>query len=632
MNGPVYAGLVGQLRPSQMLHTFGVGAIVDLPNIAAMIMGIDDWNVANTRDIGEERLLAAVRGRLGSQVQSLKAPPMPPETYEMSSVFDAESRIGVPVAVFPRWLRCPYCSLLARVDSGLFELKIEPGKPDRTRYVHANCMKPGHSPTAVPARFLVSCPEGHLDDFPWIDFVHEGQPCDAPQLRLEEYGVAGTASDVWVRCTNCDKKSPMSKAFGEEAEKNMPQCRGRRPHLRDFEEEGCKERMRTLLLGASNSWFSVNLSSLSIPRAGERLGQLIEENWSVLSGCTSLETFKAVRGALAALGQLSTLSEFDDDEIWRAIEERQQQESIVDEGNVADLKSPEWEVFSNPSQANNGTDFRLRVEDVPRGLEKYFSNIVLVDRLREVRALVGFTRIESPGDYADPGEIPSNRMAPISRKPPNWVPASETRGEGLFIQFQEKTLQKWEALPKVIARSGRFLKAHRQWRKKRELDPPESGFPGIRYVLLHSFSHALMRQLALECGYTAASIRERIYSAGPHAEKGSMAGVLLYTAAPDSEGTLGGLVSLGDPRTLGRHIEQALGQMQLCSSDPLCAERNPDLEGRTLHAAACHACLFSAETSCERGNKYLDRSVLVETVGCDGCAFFERGSCNQHQG
>ncbi len=277
MESPSYPSQVGQLRPSQMLHTFGVGAIVDLPNLAAMIMGLDDWNVANTREVGEERLLAAVKNRLGNQVRALKLPPMPPEIQDAGSKFDEEGKVGVPVAVFPRWLRCPYCNVLAKVTSGLFELKTDPYRPDRARYVHANCVKPGRSPTAVPARFLVSCSRGHLDDFPWIMFVHGGPPCDAPQLRLEERGVSGTASDIWVKCTNCGERKPMSKAFGEEAEKNMPQCRGRRPHLRDFEEDGCEERMRTLLLGASNSWFSINLSSLSIPRAGEQLTQQVEE-------------------------------------------------------------------------------------------------------------------------------------------------------------------------------------------------------------------------------------------------------------------------------------------------------------------------------------------------------------------
>lgn len=101
-----------------------------------------------------------------------------------------------------------------------------------------------------------------------------------------------------------------------------------------------------------------------------------------------------------------------------------------------------------------------------------------------------------------------------------------------------------------------------------------------------------------------------------------MAGILIYTAAPDSEGTLGGLVRLGEPGLLGRHIDCALDAMRLCTSDPLCAEHNPPQDGLTLHGASCHACLFSPETSCERGNRYLDRSVLVETVERSDLAFF----------
>ncbi len=133
----------------------------------------------------------------------------------------------------------------------------------------------------------------------------------------------------------------------------------------------------------------------------------------------------------------------------------------------------------------------------------------------------------------------------------------------------------------------------------------------LRYVLPHSLAHALIRQFALECGYTCASIRERIYSRPPGGDREVMAGVLLSTAAPDSEGTLGGLVRLGEPKTFGRHLDQALEAMRPCTSDPLCAEHHPLRDGLTLHGAACHACLFLPETSCERGNKYLDRNVAA---------------------
>lgn len=616
---------VGDLRPTQVLHTFGVGAIVDLPNIAAMILGLDDWNPANMREIGESRLLAVVRKKLGSQVERLNSPPAPAENRQPVSPLDAANLIGVPVILFPRWLRCPLCNVLARVDSGLFQLKTDPYHPDRTQYVHEHCAKSKKAPTVVPARFLVACSQGHLDDFPWIEFVHRGTPCNAPQLRLYELGVTGQAAEVQVQCTNCDKPPrSMSEAFGEEGRKNMPQCRGRRPHLRDFEKDGCQEQMKAMLLGASNSWFSIILSSLSIPQTSSRLAQLIEENWHFFSDATSLDAFKMIRKVLSKTGQCADLAPFSDEEIWQTIEERLSGDQGEEgEQPIGDLKRPEWEVFSNHENGDLSPDFRTREGQVPKGFKEYFDRVVLVDRLREVRALVGFTRIEFPGDYVEGADLPQPLIAPLSRTSPTWVPAAEIRGEGLFLQFNEKKLRNWINRADAQEREGLYLSAHQQWRAKRNLVPPEAGFPGIRYILLHSFAHALMRQFALECGYSSASIRERIYSAGPESDGGPMAGLLLYTAASDSEGTLGGLVSLGEHKTLGRHLEQALKGMRLCSSDPLCGERAPDPEGKTLHGAACHACLFASETSCERGNKYLDRAVLIEPVSGSHCAFFE---------
>ena len=138
--------------------------------------------------------------------------------------------------------------------------------------------------------------------------------------------------------------------------------------------------------------------------------------------------------------------------------------------------------------------------------------------------------------------------------------------------------------------------------------------------MLHTFSHALIRQLAVECGYTSASITERIYSQKP-ADGDPMAGVLIYTSAADSEGTLGGLCALGEPDKLGRHVRRALDRMSLCASDPLCSEHRVG-DGEELHGASCHACSFLPKTSCERGNKYLDRSAVGATIERTSLAFF----------
>ena len=354
------------------------------------------------------------------------------------------------------------------------------------------------------------------------------------------------------------------------------------------------------------------ISALSVPQASDDLGRLVEDNWAVLDKVTSIDVLKAFR----LIGQLKDFSKYSDGQLWDAIQKKIQgtDEEVEDPD---DLKSPEWKVFSNPTKAKESRTFKLRTVDPPTGFTRYFEKIVLAEKLREVRALVGFTRIMSPRDFDSPAELPPEQRAKISRKDPTWLPACETRGEGIFFQFSESMIQDW--VKRNDAYEREFEGGHEAWRATKNLEP-NKGYPGIRYFLLHTFAHALIRQLAIECGYTSASITERIYSRNP-AEGDPMAGVLIYTAAPDSEGTLGGLCALGEPDKLGRHIRRALNKMSLCASDPLCSEHTVG-SGEKLHGASCHACSFLPETSCERGNKYLDRSAVVPTVERTKLAFF----------
>ncbi|BAU14387.1 hypothetical protein LEP3755_49340 [Leptolyngbya sp. NIES-3755] len=608
---------VGEVRPSQILFSAGIGSVIDLPNLSAMVMGLDDWDINHATELGEERLLAAVKRSLSPTVKRLLSPPIPPESDGMPSFLDESHRIGIPVSPFPSWMLCPSCRLLAPLQSRLFELKSDRYRPDQNRYVHTNC-RGKYTPTAIPARFLVACKHGHLDDFPWHYFVHRGTVCKDYRLRLYEYGVSGSAADIEVKCDTCGVARRMSDAFGDLGKKNMPQCRGRHVHLRNFDEDGCNQRMVGILLGASNSWFPITLSALSIPSAVDQLAQLVEKHWTVLEKATSPEILAAFR----SIGQLKDFPKYSDEELWAQIQ--QKRSTSIEEEEAKDIKTPEWQVFSAADTSLNSSDFWLTPVAPPTGYESYFDKVVLVERLREVRALVGFSRIESPGDFAETGELPEDYWAPLSRQEPKWVPATEVRGEGLFLQFSDRAIAHWENQPQLTAYKQQSIEAHRRWRTARSLNP-DTNYPGVRYILLHSFAHALMRQLAIECGYTAASLRERIYSKLPNEENGPMAGILIYTAAPDSEGTLGGLVSLGQPAILGRHLDQALEQMRLCASDPLCAEHSPLQSPNTLHWAACHACLFSPETSCERGNKYLDRTLLIPTVKTEfaSLAFFK---------
>lgn len=611
---------VGDVRPSQIMFTYGVGSIVDLPKLSVIVMGLEDWPKQHHHYhlITEDRLLSAVRFK-HPNVSQLLAPPH--DRQETNDPFDGREPVGVPVASFPRWMVCPSCRLLAPISTGLFELDEHPYHPERTVYRHASCTKRGkakRAPEAVPARFLVTCPAGHLDDFPWVTFVHHDGECPKgnPTLRLREYGASGEARDLEVYCETCDSRRRLSDAFGQN--KQMPMCSGRRPHLRDYDPEPCEHNAQTIILGASNMWFPMVLSTIAIPSERTMLMEYVESDWSKLQHVDDVNSIKL----LQTIAQLNEkLLDRDPELIWEVVQARKTGLSTPQD-HAPDLKAPEWGVFSQVDTSNNSDDFRLKpieVNDV--WANQFIEEIVLVERLREVQAMVGFTRLDAIGELTDPDPIMDIEVAPISRISPTWVPASEVRGEGIFIRFREDQIVAWEKQEAVKKREVYFLQAHRTWRANRNIENPSENFPGMRYILLHSLSHVLMRQLALESGYSAASLKERIYSRSSEQTGGPMAGILIYTAASDSEGTLGGLVHLGQPEHIVRHIKTALNQAKLCASDPICAEHLP--QHATLHGAACHGCLFAPETSCERGNKYLDRSTLIETIGSASFPFFE---------
>lgn len=607
---------VGEVRPSQLLWTYGPGALIDLPSLSVVTLGIDRWEKDRCQPIQEARLLAAVRKTLGPQVESLRMPPF--QKSELVDVWSAEANIGVPVRPFPRWMRCVKCGLLSPFDNGLFEIKENRFRPERTRFVHKGCRgsngdKPAKDADAVPARFLLACRDGHLDDFPWHYFVHGGNSSCKGTLRFYESGASLQTENLWVKCDGCGTPRSLAQAFGKAGKENLPACRGRHPHLDHFDTE-CNEEPRAVLLGATNSWFPITVSALAIPQAQDPLSQLIQDGWELFEDLTSEAEVAVTVKALKKTGALPGIDKHAAPTIWAAIEVHRK--GGKDGTDEEDIKGPEWDVLTEANPPTDYPHFMSKKVCTPVGLEKLISRVLLLERLREVNALLGFTRVEAPEESGDPGERP--QRASLSQTKPDWVPANQVHGEGIFIQFDEDALVAWEGLPGVKDVDRMLRGGHKGWRNSRHLDPND-GYPGIRYAMLHTLSHLLIRELALECGYNAASIRERIYA--DTSSTAPQAGILIYTAAADSDGTLGGLVDLGKPENLGRLVTQALDRSRICSSDPLCSEHDPEKD-RSLHGAACHACSLVAETSCERGNRYLDRSLLVPTLDRADAAFF----------
>lgn len=596
---------VGELRPSQLLRTFGPGSLVDLPHLSVLVSGIDGWpsDPRAAPEVTERRLLSAVQRSLGDQVQALRLPPHLPET---TNPFDDWARTGVPVQPFPSWVRCPACGRIGPAGEPLFKFETHPYWLDRACFRHANCQKVrGKAPPAVPVRYLLACRAGHLDDFPWEAFVHQGPVCGSAILTMYELNQSSGPDDVWIRC-GCGASRSMVAAFGEGSDTNLPRCRGRHPHLRTFS-EGCDESVRTLLLGASNTWFSVMLEVLALPEADTPVAQLVAECWPQLAAVDSLATLTY---ALQNVPALAALSSEDPEAVWTAVVARRDGQQVSGAEDT-DLRGPEWLVLSKEGYEANYPEFQTHEVAPPHTPNRLIRRVMAIDRLREAEALIGFSRIDAPGEL----ELrnPEAEFGPLSQGKPTWVPCTEVRGEGLFIQFREEAISAWEDGVTDCERLDRLHIAHQRFRHRRGLDS-QSGWPGPRYVALHTVSHLLMRELALECGYGSASIKERIYG---RPQPDAMAGILLYSSAPDSEGTLGGLVGLAEPDTLGRLLDQALQHGRRCASDPICAEHIPSQDEDVLHGAACHACLFAPETSCERANRYLDRALAVRTFGAD---------------
>jgi hypothetical protein len=600
------------------MFTAGVGSLVDLPNFSVLVRGLDAWSYTGITDydIDEPRLRAAVNRSLQrygrGQIEQLRAAPWL-EGGDTDPKGWAAQGVGVPVAPFPQWLRCTACNVLAAIDSDEFTfINANPRAPHEAKFVH-DCKR--GKPLAVAARFTLVCTAGHLDEFPYTPYVHHGQACDKiprPKLRMKDHG-GNQAANVTIECVACGAKRNIREAMGERGRRHLPRCRGRHPHLGTYEPNGCDRDSVLMVAGASNQWFPLTLSALALPKGqGGDIDKLLDDHWPELEKVED----RSELAFMARLPQFGFLKEFDADAVFAAVAARKHgtdgpAPSAPDV--QADLFRPEWDALSGPVPTPSD-DFALRPVSVPASMDELFSDIRQVERLREARALIGFTRLDAP----DPESPEIATRVDLSRGTQNWVPASEVRGEGIFLRVRDNLMAEWvarmEKSPQMEAHKeayGRFRTNRKSDRKTSDFDPFHA-WPGARYIALHTLSHLLIRTIALECGYSSASLAERIYAGD---EQNPRTGILIYTAVPDSEGTLGGLVSLAEEREFGRIVRRALADAGHCSADPLCSERLPHDPGDYLHGAACHVCLFVSETTCERANRFLDRRFLVPLSG-----------------
>jgi hypothetical protein len=401
----------------------------------------------------------------------------------------------------------------------------------------------------------------------------------------------------------------MDGIFSKETWKKFSTCSGRRPWLSGAHQE-CNHHPRATQRGASNLYFPVIESALSIPPWSDRLQEALGIYWDPIVNIADGRAAFIAALATSVLGSVLEELDMSPAELAAEVERRVRQEEEID---VDNLRSEEYRQFTGGTYVQGlDREFEIRPQKVPDRLRPWFSRLVKVSRLREVRAMTGFTRIYPLGEGA-------TEKARISLSNLGWLPAIEVRGEGIFLEFDLEKIGEWEIRPEVEARAA-HINRHIQddWNERHGggSEPPRVITP--RFLLIHTFAHALMRQLTLDCGYSSTALRERLYVSE---ENGGMRGLLIYTATTDDDGTLGGLQRQGDPDRIERTVIAAVQSQAWCSSDPLCIEDMlaPD-DGLSL--AACHSCVLAPETSCEEFNRFLDRATLVGTPSGAAVGYF----------
>jgi len=453
------------------------------------------------------------------EVAGFRLPPVEPAKKTWQQSRRVESLVGVR---FPDWLQCPFCHRLKRAN----DWGRDPGDPIRYCAICTSKQAGGEKVGAVPVRFVVACQDGHLDEFPWSWWLNHKPGCNKPELKISNDGSSGGLAGVKLSCLTCGGLRSMEGCFNRDALQGI-RCRGKRPWL-PGPDETCDKQPRTLQRGASNLYFPVILSALDIPPWSDPIQREFGEHWEPLCKEPREERERFVRFLRLPEKMRKSV-----EEILEIIDKRI---SLLERMSAQTLRWEEYIQFTQPElrALDDNSEFEVRKEEVPPELRHWIGRVVRATRLREVRAIRGFTRIKPPATGFDP----EGGFSEINAEEKKWLPAIEVRGEGIFVELNAGTLAEWEKRPEIQRRATQINAMFaRDWKERYGEEVPVSRNVTPRLLLIHSFSHALIRQLALECGYSTASLRERLYVSDGDLP---MAAVLIYTATPDSEGTLGG--------------------------------------------------------------------------------------------
>lgn len=381
-------------------------------------------------------------------------------------------------------------------------------------------------------------------------------------------------------------------------------CSGNHPHRPGAKAKICKKSVIPSQRGASNVYFTVTRNAISIPPWTNPINDIMGAQRA------TIETLVEAMGEEAGLS-FAYQKYFEDKysyEDFKAAYDRLSQ-NIKE---FTELKEMEYAAITHHEDVEYQHDVKyFKAEEVAlsESLKEYISRIIKIHRLREVRVLTGFTRLEAPEPEVDEQSHIVKLKCSSGEK---WLPAVEINGEGVFIELNKKKINQWMQIETVKFRSDKYEECYAAYCQKKgwENFKPRNA----EYVLLHTLSHMLIKEMSMQSGYSSSALHERIYSSE------NMCGILIYTGAADKEGSLGGLVELGGMNKFLPLLKGALENGLTCTTDPECFMKNPTSE--RLNGAACHSCTMISETACENGNRLLDRALVVPVPEHEEMGYF----------
>lgn len=620
------------LRRGQVISPFGVGAMNTYPDgVSLMVGGLDAWFPKDLDiDVDEFRIdeprLARTLG-----VDHFR---MPPDFRQR----DGESRntgIRLPGVRFPQAHACSWCDTL----------ELRPLSNDASRIDCPVCAERKKYGRLTQVQIVVACELGHIQDFPWREWCHRSaSPNCEGRLKVTTSGTTSALGSTGVSC-ECKAKRSLSEATGlstsprgsegEPAEAggrglsalsaNLSRegnflCRGSRPWLGESTaEQGCRRSLHVTLRSAVNTYFADVRSAIFVPAsrsdAPAALFTLMRNE--PLKG--ALRTIVALPVPLSAQMLRATnkqlLAAFSDEDV-EEVADLVARELGLDVGGTHDDVQHEdgdeqsFRLAEARAMLDERTDPDLTVrKGSSEGFAAPFGDLLdgvsLIDRLRITRAFLGFSRLGGTDDELV-GEKRVRRDLLWRGRPGNWLPAALVFGEGILLRFDAHRLSEWADRPEVVARRDLLVDRHERLGGRRSAVVEEVS---PEYIALHTFAHLAILELSFFSGYSATSMSERVYVD----RATSTFAVLLYTAAGDSEGTMGGLVRLGRRDRLERILGRAVERAEWCSIDPVCTELGEEFgQGPNgCNLAACYACAVVPETTCDDFNRFLDRGMLV---------------------